>query len=1527
MREKPLLDPNPAEGKRWPLATFFRKGVAYLSAIAGCICIASTANAQVGTGGLIFFGDRVVKESMASTAPITQVSAGRFFTIALRADGTVAAWGLNQSGECNITKGLTQAKQIASGRSHSLVLLANGTVQAIGLDNYGQCDVPPGLSNVTQVAAGEYTSFALKADGTIAVWGWLAANLGAPAGLTNVVEIAAGEAHVVARKSDGSVVCWGSDTHGECDYPGGPKNVIGIAAAYEHSAAIRSDGTVTCWGNNDYGQSTVPNNLIAVKIALGDTHSIAVKADGTVVGWGSSGSGETTAPTGLAGIQTVCAGSGASYGLDSNGNLFGWGDCTYGQTTIPNALYDVQKVATGSGHVMLLKHDGSLGAWGLNNEGECNLFGKAASGYTDVTAGIVHSAATGSQDPNQDVFGSNGWGQTNIPPSAGSFYDHYWAAGNTTYAHLKTGGVNAYGENNFGQLGLVPYGDFMQIAGGLFHSVGLRTDGTVVVAGTNTNGQLDVPSGLANVTQISAGYANTLCLINDGTVVGFGLNNTGQSTPPAGLTNVVQIAAGHQHSAALQSDGTVVCWGDNTFGQVSGALALTGIAQVATGEYFTVCLPGVTLAVSPYLVYGGSSATGTVYIASPAPVGGMTVTLSSNSPFASVPPSVVVPAGSSSATFTITTNGPVQLAPAIITAGLHGYSQDALLSVKPAFGVVNVSLIPSTVVGGFPSTGTVTLNQAASSSGVTVNLASDISGVTVPSSLTIPSGATSATFTANTAVVSSITTANVSSSVGSTTRSASLTATPGGLVSVSLGFSRIVGGNPDTGNVTLSGPAPVGGTVVALISGGASASVPLTVTVLAGATSATFPITTIGVDNAVSLGITATLGTIVKTTSLVVNPAAMTNFTVTPSTVSGGVASSGTVLLNGQAGPSGVVVTLSSNMSAATVPASVTIVAGATTGSFIVNTSVVSVTTTAILAATYGLTTHNSLTITPGGLNTVSLSFSHVVGGNPDTGTVTLSGPAPTGGAVVSLSSSSTSTSVPPTVTVLAGANSASFAITTIGVDAVTSATISGTLGSTLKSAVLAVNPAVMLSLVVAPTLVAGGTSALGTVVLNGQAGPSGVVATLSSNSSAASVPPSLSIVSGSTQGVFTINTAVVSTTTNAVLAATCGSTTHTAITVTAGGLLYLTVSSSNVVGGNPDTGTITISGPAPAGGTVVTLSSSSASASVPVSATVLAGATSANFTITTVGVDTATAVTLSASLGAITKTAGISVNPSAMIHFTVAPSSVAGGTSGLGTVVLNGQAGPSGVVVALGSNIGAASVPASVTIPSGATQASFAIGTSVVASTTNAVLAATYGSTTHNSLTITSGGLVSVSLNFSHIVGGNGDTGSVTISGPAPTGGVTVALSSDNGCAGVPVYVTILEGATSASFPITSVGVDGATLANISATLGSVAKSAGLTVNPAAMIGFNVSPSSVAGGTPTTGTILLNGQAGPSGIVVALSSNNPAATVPVSMQILSGATSGSFSITTSSVAALTTAILAATFGSTTHASLTVTVN
>src|SRR2546425_10687720 len=76
---------------------------------------------------------------------------------------------------------------------------------------------------------------------------------------------------------------------------------------------------------------------------------------------------------------------------------------------------------------------------------------------------------------------------------------------------------------------------------------------------------------------------------------------------------------------------------------------------------------------------------------------------------------------------------------------------------------------------------------------------------------------------------------------------AQLTINPAGaplpLSSVTLNPTSVVGGNPSTGTVTLTAPAPAGGAVVTLVSTGAVASVPASVTVPAGATSATFTVT------------------------------------------------------------------------------------------------------------------------------------------------------------------------------------------------------------------------------------------------------------------------------------------------------------------------------------------------------------------------------------------------------------------------------------------------------------------------------------------------------------------------------------------------------------------------------------------------------------------------------------------------------------------------------------------------------------
>ena len=93
--------------------------------------------------------------------------------------------------------------------------------------------------------------------------------------------------------------------------------------------------------------------------------------------------------------------------------------------------------------------------------------------------------------------------------------------------------------------------------------------------------------------------------------------------------------------------------------------------------------------------------------------------------------------------------------------------------------------------------------------------------------------------------------------------------------------------------------------------------------------------------------------------------------------------------------------------------------------------------------------------------------------------------------------------------------------------------------------------------------------------------------------------------------------------------------------------LYSVAVNPTSVQGGNPSTGTVTLSGNAPSGGASVSLSSSNtAAATVPASVTVPAGASSTPFTANTSIVSASTAVTLSASYGGATKTATLTVTP-----------------------------------------------------------------------------------------------------------------------------------------------------------------------------------------------------------------------------------------------------------------------------------------
>src|SRR3989449_4972791 len=102
----------------------------------------------------------------------------------------------------------------------------------------------------------------------------------------------------------------------------------------------------------------------------------------------------------------------------------------------------------------------------------------------------------------------------------------------------------------------------------------------------------------------------------------------------------------------------------------------------------------------------------------------------------------------------------------------------------------------------------------------------------------------------------------------------------------------------------------------------------------------------------------------------------------------------------------GAQVTLSSDNTAATVPASVTVPVGATSVTFTVTTSAVTASTSATITASYsGVTRTATLTVNPAaGLSSLALSPTTVTGGSSSTGTVTLDGPAPAGGAQGTLS-------------------------------------------------------------------------------------------------------------------------------------------------------------------------------------------------------------------------------------------------------------------------------------------------------------------------------------------------------------------------------------------------------------------------------------------------------------------------------------------------------------------------------------------
>jgi alpha-tubulin suppressor-like RCC1 family protein len=195
--------------------------------------------------------NRLTPTAVLQLSGILAIAAGDYHTVALKSDGTVWAWGYNRYGQLGngttdtkdvptqVWSGLNGITAVTAGENYTIALKSNGTVWAWGYNRYGQLgngtqktsSVPipvPGLSGFSGIAAGESHAVALKSDGTVWTWGYNGSGqLGDGAqtgyslvpilvpGLSGLSGIAAGKNHTIALKSDGTVWAWGYNRNGQ----------------------------------------------------------------------------------------------------------------------------------------------------------------------------------------------------------------------------------------------------------------------------------------------------------------------------------------------------------------------------------------------------------------------------------------------------------------------------------------------------------------------------------------------------------------------------------------------------------------------------------------------------------------------------------------------------------------------------------------------------------------------------------------------------------------------------------------------------------------------------------------------------------------------------------------------------------------------------------------------------------------------------------------------------------------------------------------------------------------------------------------------------------------------------------------------------------------------------------------------------------------------------------------------------------------------------------------------------------------
>ena len=1065
---------------------------------------------------------------------------------------------------------------------------------------------------------------------------------------------------------------------------------------------------------------------------------------------------------------------------------------------------------------------------------------------------------------------------------------------------------------------------------------------STTVVGTATTATITATAGTVTKTatlMINPPGAAVIGIVRDA--------STGIALPQAVVTiagtamTAITDGSGSFVLVAAPGNYTLTVTAPNLQPATTASLTVTAGQTTDAGTISLGAPQGFTFGVRPAIASGTGTATAIVSLVAVAPAGGAIVTLTSDSPSFVVPASVTVPAGRRVLTFPVTYTPVASSTWVTISATNAGITNRAHVTLTPGPTVVSVSLTAQSTPGAIDSVfgpidllGTVALSGPAPAGGLSVSLTSSSTPmISVPATILVPAGALLVTFPVHAAAVATTTTSAITASFSNGSASTLLTDTSApALTSISVGrgsatagwmpnLSYLRSGAPIQIQIGLNAPAPAGGVVYLTSSNPAVVPVPATVPVNSDAS------LTLGAGSASSVVITATYAGVSRSTAITVSN------TITAQSLGYYLGFSLDLFLTGTPF-SGVSVSFySSNESIISVPATAGVAYGNDWAS--VSASVTRGTYDALVALSGSFGREVTTPLIDVAPATAPSSLSVYL--NSGSGTVSLNAVAPAGGVTVLLGSSAPSVlSIPSSVLVPEGTGSASFTFSTFPLASATFVSVTATSAGVTAAQSLTVKPPVVWGLSLSPTIVLGGSTSIGTVMLNGPAPTAGYPLSLTSSNPALVVPPATVTVPGGANSLsFPIATAGSATTATVTLTASDGVTSASAnLTVSPTTIASVTFSPSSVQGGTPSTGTVILNGLAPAGGALVTLSSGNLSAAtVPASVTIPAGAPSGTFPVTTYPVVGTTNVRITAYFtGSQYGTLTVTPLPPTLTWASVSPAVINGGLPATGRVSLTTTAPAGGIVVSLSSsNASVATTPPNVTVPAGATYVDFTVTTTGVASSVGVTISATYAGVTQTaSFTVDPAILQSVSLSPFSLVGGTPSTGTVFLIGNAPAAGLVLTLaSSDTNVATLPPNMIVPAGARSATFPVSTNASLTTGSATISATGGyrNATQSAVLTVTPAPVVlaSFSLSVANIVGGSwsRVVGTVNLNAPAPTGGASVQLSSSDTsAADQQAAVTIPAGSASGSFDQWTSGVASVRAVTISATYNGVTKTAL-----